>query len=130
MLNNLQERGIGLRAVSVALVAVLAMTLACVLVAPATAFALDTEKCSARPNAEAGNDVLGGTETRITWEGRSGADEQVAGITLALPSGTEFSTDNARVTVLTGRRSHDAQPRDRRLLLGGRLVQGGLFRAC
>lgn len=102
MLNNLQERGIGLRAVSVALVAVLAMTLACVLVAPATAFALDTEKCSARPNAEAGNDVLGGTETRITWEGRSGADEQVAGITLALPSGTEFSTDNARVTVLTG----------------------------
>ncbi len=98
MQNSLQERGIGLRAVFVAL----AMTFACALVAPATAFALDTEKCSARPNAESGNDILGGTETRITWEGRAVADEQVTGITLTLPEGTEFSTDNARVTVLTG----------------------------
>lgn len=102
MQNSLQERGIGLRAVFVALAVALAMTFACALVAPATAFALDTEKCSARPNAESGNDILGGTETRITWEGRAAADEQVTGITLTLPGGTEFSTDNARVTVLTG----------------------------
>ena len=100
MQNSLQERGIGLRAVFVALAVALAMTFACALVAPATAFALDTESARS-PERRIRNDILGGTETRITWEGRAAADEQVTGITHA-SRGHRVSTDNARVTVLTG----------------------------
>ena len=70
MQNSLQERGIGLRAVFVALAVALAMTFACALVAPATAFALDTEKCSARPNAESGNDIW--AEPKPASRGKAG----------------------------------------------------------
>ncbi|MBQ3106126.1 MAG: amino acid ABC transporter permease [Eggerthellaceae bacterium] len=66
------------------------------------AFAMTTEKCSAKPNTEVGSDVQGATNTRVTWEGQSDADEQVAAVTLTFPEGTEFGLDNARVTMLTG----------------------------
>ena len=66
------------------------------------AYALDTAKCTARPNADAGSDILGGVETRITWEGQAAESEQVKAITLTLPEGTEFSVDDARFTVLSG----------------------------
>ena len=66
------------------------------------AYALDTVKCTARPNADTGSDVLGGTETRITWEGQAGPDEAIKGITLVLPEGTEFEVDDARLTMLAG----------------------------
>lgn len=69
---------------------------------PASAEALDTAKCTARPNADGSNEVKGATETRITWEGQAAADESVKGITLTMPEGTSFSTKNARITMLSG----------------------------
>lgn len=66
------------------------------------AYALDTAKCTARPNADTGSDVLGGVETRITWEGQAADGEAVKAITLTLPEGTEFEVDDARLTILTG----------------------------
>lgn len=69
--------------------------------APA-ALALDTVKCTARPNADTGSAVYGGIETRITWEGQAAADESLKAITLTLPDGTDFSIDDARLTLLTG----------------------------
>ena len=66
------------------------------------AYALDTEKCTARPNGDTGSTVLGGVETRITWEGQAAEDESLRSITLTMPEGTEFSVDDARLTVLTG----------------------------
>ena len=57
---------------------------------PASAEALDTAKCTARPNADGSNEVKGATETRITWEGQAAADESVKGITLTMPEGTSF----------------------------------------
>ena len=69
---------------------------------PASAEALDTAKCTARPNADGSNEVKGATETRITWEGQAAADERVKGITLTMPEGTSFSTKNARITMLSG----------------------------
>ncbi|MGN0302435.1 MAG: amino acid ABC transporter permease, partial [Anaerotardibacter sp.] len=70
--------------------------------APQPAYALDTAKCTARPNADTGSDVLGATETRITWEGQAGSDEQVKSITITLPEGVDYSLKNTRLTVLTG----------------------------
>lgn len=78
------------------------VALALLSAAPQQAHALDTAKCTAKPNAETGNDVMGATETRITWEGQAGADEEVTGIDLTLPAGTTYSLDNARLTMLTG----------------------------
>lgn len=67
-----------------------------------TAYALDTAKCTARPNGDTGSEVRGGVETRITWEGRAAEGESVKAITLTLPDGTAYTTDNARLTILTG----------------------------
>ena len=53
------------------------------------AYALDTEKCTARPNGDTGSAVLGGVETRITWEGQAAEDESIRAITLTMPEGTE-----------------------------------------
>lgn len=69
---------------------------------PSQALALDVVKCTARANAESGNDVLGATQTRITFEGRAAEGEALAGVAFTLPSGTEYSTDDLRVTMLSG----------------------------
>ncbi len=68
---------------------------------PAPAWALDTAKCTARPNGSTGSEVYGGSETRVTWEGLAGADEAITGLALTFPEGTTFSLDDARITLLT-----------------------------
>ena len=78
-----------------------------VLALPMDARALETAKCTARPNGESGSDVYGGKETRITWEGLAGTEEPVAALSLTLPPGTTFSTDDARVTMLSGENNMD-----------------------
>ena len=77
--------------------------------APERAYALDVVKCTARANSDSGSDVLGATETRVTWEGQAAANEQVEGISLTFPEGTTFSTENARVTALSGEDMMDRQ---------------------
>lgn len=71
---------------------------------PTAAYALTTDKCSARPNADAAGDnsVLGATETRITWDAEVAAGENIQSVSLVLPEGTAFATDDARATLLTG----------------------------
>ena len=87
-------------AFAVAIVFMAAMIATCAL--PTQALALDTAKCTARPNADSGNDILGAKNTRITWEGQAAEGEQIASVTLTVPEGTTFSLDNARATVLSG----------------------------
>lgn len=70
--------------------------------APRPADALEVEKLTCRPNGDTGSDVLGGTETRITWEVQADADEAVLGLSLTVPEGTTFSTEDLRVTMLSG----------------------------
>lgn len=94
-----------LTAVLFAAVLLLALLCACDLVAPSQqAQALETTKCSAKPNADSGSDVLGATDTRVTWEGQASADEQLAGLTLVFPEGTSFGEvgKDSRVTMLSG----------------------------
>ena len=68
----------------------------------APARALEVEKLTCQPNGDSGSDVLGGTETRITWEVQADGDERVAGLSLTVPEGTTFTTDDLRVTMLSG----------------------------
>ncbi len=69
---------------------------------PASAFALQTAKCTARPNADTGSDVYGGMETRITWEGQMAPDESLKALSLTLPQGTAYEPEDTRVTLLSG----------------------------
>lgn len=78
------------------------MAVACLVAVPTAASALEVEKLTCRPNGDSGSDVLGGTETRITWEVQADADEAVAGLSLTVPAGTTYSTEDMRVTMLSG----------------------------
>lgn len=88
----------GVLALACALVAACALALS----APTGALALETAKCSAKPNGSGSSDVLGGQETRITWEGQADDSEQLKSISITLPEGTSYSTDDARLTLLSG----------------------------
>lgn len=83
------------------LLLVLAAACALVLAAPAPAQALSTAKLTAKPNSDSGSDVLGATDTRITWEGQASDDEQLTAVTLTLPDGTAYTTNDAKVTLLS-----------------------------
>ena len=92
----------GVRRGMLALACALLASCALVSATPTAALALETAKCSAKPNGSGSSDVLGGQETRITWEGQASADESVASVSLTLPEGTSYSTDDARLTLLSG----------------------------
>ena len=85
-----------------ALLAAVLVALAALVALPQEASALTVSKCTAKPNADSGSDVLGAKETRITWEVQADDDETVAAITLTFPDGTDFDTEDARITMLSG----------------------------
>ncbi|MDR3136574.1 MAG: amino acid ABC transporter permease [Coriobacteriales bacterium] len=85
------------------LVLVAALALLLTLTSPAPAVALDIEKTTARPNQQDGNNVIGGQPTRVTWEARVGADEQISELTLTLPAGSSLAEGaSVQATVLDG----------------------------
>ncbi len=88
---------------SVMAILVLAISVLMLALSPISAYALDTAKCSARPNGSTGSEVYGGSETRLTWEGQAAADEAIAGISITFPAGTTFGTDDAKLTALSGK---------------------------
>ena len=73
------------------------------------AYALETSKCTAMPNVDNANEVMGATETRITWEGQIKSGEDVKELTLVLPDDTTFDADDTRVTVLSGEDNMDRE---------------------
>ena len=103
MFDNTDKRNLAgvKRSLTLALAAIVAAC-AFTFVAPVPACALETAKCTAKPNASGSSEVFGGSETRITWEGQADSSEQVKSVTLTLPEGTSFGTDDARVTLLSG----------------------------
>ena len=70
------------------------------LMAPRQAAALEVTQCTAAPNEDGGNQILGGVETRITWRGQAAADESVSSIVLTMPEGLQFDVDGVKVTGL------------------------------
>ena len=99
-----QSRPAKARAFALAAVALIMAATLALGAAPVQAQALETQGCSARPNDDAAgsNDVLGATETRIQWDAEVAEGEGVTAVTLTLPEGTTFSTEDARATLLTG----------------------------
>lgn len=99
-----QSRSSKARALALTVFALFVTMILALGMVPAQAHALVTEGCSARPNDDAAgsNDVLGATETRIQWDSEVVAGEGITSVTLTLPEGTTYSTDDARATLLTG----------------------------
>ena len=82
--------------------AVVAAVLAAMLALPATAFGLTTDKATAKPNEDGGSGVIGGMDTRLTWEGTVEDGESVTSVTLSLPEDASFDGSSTRITVLEG----------------------------
>ncbi len=80
----------------------LALTGVFALAAPQPARALTTEKATARPNEDGGSGVIGGMDTRLTWEGTVEDGEEVTSVTLTLPEGASFDHSTTRITALEG----------------------------
>ena len=73
-----------------------------VVLSPTSAYALEVSSCTAKPNAESGNGIMGATNTRINWEGQAADDEVVTALSFTLPDGTDYSLDDLKVTMLSG----------------------------
>ena len=70
--------------------------------APRTAYALEVESCTASPNEDGGDRILGDTPTRVTWRAHADESESLSKVTLTFPEGVEFNADKAKVTGLSG----------------------------
>lgn len=78
-----------------------ALVLALALAAPADA--METVRCTGRPNSD--NDptvIMGATQSRITFETAIEEGEGVSQLVLTVPEGTTFGTDDLSLTLLTG----------------------------
>lgn len=78
------------------------LVLAFVLALPSRAYALTTKKATARPNEDGGSGVIGGMQTRLTWEGTVDDGEEVLSIQLALPEESSFDGSITKITALDG----------------------------
>ena len=106
-------------------------------VSPAPAEALETAKITARPNTGSGSDVVGGTETRITWEVQADSSEALSGLTLTFPEGTKLGDGETRLTMLSGDDLMDRTPMKPTVKVSGETLKvdfgetapaGGYFR--
>ena len=59
-------------------------------------------KATARPNEDGGDKVIGGINTRLTWEATTKVKDGVSSVTLKLPKGASFDGSTTKVTVLEG----------------------------
>jgi His/Glu/Gln/Arg/opine family amino acid ABC transporter permease subunit len=59
-------------------------------------------KATARPNEDGGDRVIGGINTRLTWEATTKVEDGVSSVTLKLPSDASFEGSTTKVTVLKG----------------------------
>ena len=87
-----------LRCVAVAIM----VALACMLALPSLAFGLDVTATTARPNSDSGKEVMGGTETRVTWEGQAAPNESLTQLVLDFPKGAVVPASGVKVTGLSG----------------------------
>ncbi len=94
--NHAAATGRALRALVFGVVLLISLALS------APAYALTTNKATARSNEDGGSAVIGGLPTRLTWEGTVGDNEEVASVTLELPEGGSFDGSTTKVTVLDG----------------------------
>ncbi|MCI8366309.1 MAG: amino acid ABC transporter permease [Eggerthellaceae bacterium] len=70
---------------------------------------METERWTAKSNQDSGNEVMGGTPTRVTWQGQSSEDESISSLTLDLPEGSVVDAANVKVTVLSGTERLDTE---------------------
>ncbi|MDR0514675.1 MAG: amino acid ABC transporter permease [Coriobacteriaceae bacterium] len=73
--------------------------------------ALEVVRWSARSNQDGGNNIMGGTPTRLTFQGQSDPRESITELVLQLPEGSSFPVEEVGVTVLAGLERLDVESR-------------------
>ncbi|MDR3315688.1 MAG: amino acid ABC transporter permease [Coriobacteriales bacterium] len=87
---------------------VVASFFALVALAPLEADALTVKRTTASSNESAGNNIIGGEPTRVTWEAVVADNEEIASLNLKFPEGCSLADDaSARVTVIEGTKRVD-----------------------
>lgn len=81
---------------------VVAATLAVLFALPHQAQALEVERWTAKSNQDGERGIMGGTATRITWQGQSAEDESITQVVIDLPAGSSVEAGNVKVTALAG----------------------------
>ncbi len=89
------------RALFIAISCIMAAFLLLAMV-PQPSQAMEVTSCTARSNSSASNEVMGGMETRITWEAQLGDGEQLSSLTIDYPDGFNVPADKVKVTGLSG----------------------------
>jgi polar amino acid transport system substrate-binding protein len=69
---------------------------------PGFAFGLDVTATTARPNSDSGNEIMGGTETRVNWEAQADPNESLTQLVLDYPAGSVVPATGVKVTGLSG----------------------------
>ena len=81
----------------------LALSLVLSIQVPLGAGGLTADTTTAKSNETSTNNVLGGIDTRVTWEAVTDSGDAVKQITIQLPEGSGFGTDpTIKVTLLRG----------------------------
>ncbi len=100
---NLSRHRLLPRALAVCALCAASLIGAAGLALPAPSYAMEIVKCTGRPNSEDDPTVImGATQSRITLETSIEEGEGVEELTVHIPDGTEFATDDLAVTLLTG----------------------------
>ena len=82
---------------------ILALSLVLSVQSPLLAGGLATDSTTAKSNETSSNNVLGGVDTRVTWEAVAEPGDKVSSIHLQLPEGSAFGADpTIKVTLLRG----------------------------
>lgn len=66
------------------------------------AFAVEVEKCTARPNNDGSAGVLGATQTRVTLEVLTEKGDDIKELAVTFPAGTAFELEDLAFTEFTG----------------------------
>ena len=88
--------------VAVALMLVFAAAFAVMAAMPQQASAMEVEACTAAPNEDGGDRILGAIDTRISWRAHSAADESVKAINLSTDKEVAIDETQVRVTAFSG----------------------------
>ncbi len=107
--SNTQKKPFSLMRIAYILICMTILSSLVIVDSPQASYAMETSKCTARPNSNSSSEVFGGSGTRITWEGQASSDEVVKKIELSFPEGTTLpqtadfdKTNTPRMTILSG----------------------------
>lgn len=86
------------------------------------AFAVEVEKCTARPNNDGSAGVLGATQTRISFEVLTEKGDDIKELVVTFPAGTAYELEDLAFTEFTGSDFMTRNPLDHQAQKAGQVL--------